>query len=143
MLLAEGHQRTGGAEIKICANNTKEDYIIVPIEWQIKSSFLLSPETPTFVDGKPLGEERHLVIESLDRRAFEVLGVAISGVAVEVSKIRHNRGKNKYEIALADLVPIIGGPGLSARGELTIHTDRADESIVRVPVTALSSRKRN
>jgi hypothetical protein len=49
--------------------------------------------------------------------------------------------RNEYRLKLSDLAELIGRSDGAASSELIIATDRKDETVVKVPVATLITRK--
>ena len=139
-LLAGSHDRKGGFNIKIYTDETKSQFVNLPVSWHIEPNFSVTPESPLFIDNEPMDAE-HLKIESVDGSPFEITEITFYGKTLGKDKIEGSANRNSYQLKLSSMAALIDQSSGAAQADLTIGTDRKDEPAVKVPVRALFTRR--
>jgi len=139
-LLAVSHDRSGEFNIRIHTDDTKSQFVNMPVSWHIKSNFSVTPERPLFIDGEPQDDD-YLSITSVNGHPFEISEIAFFGNTFSKDKIESESGNTGYRLKLSELGALIGQPSRETQSDLVITTNNSDEPIIKVSIVILTTNK--
>ncbi|MCL1908777.1 MAG: DUF1573 domain-containing protein [Holophagaceae bacterium] len=138
-ILEATDDRTGNFNVKIYMDETKSQFVNLPVSWRIKSNFSISPEKLLFVDNVAQDYDV-LTVKTLDARPFQIIKIQLNGKTLDEDKI-NSPMQNIFEIKLNDIGEMIDQASNVARSELIIATSHVEEPIIKIPITTLLTSK--
>jgi len=130
--------RQGTFDIKIFSDLKETQYVILPVRWNIKSYFDVSPNNIVFIDKEPQFV-RSLVIGSVLLNSFKIKSVFINNVPLNDPPIAYNSKQKQYWLDLIALADRLDINDKNVRSEIVIETDQVEEPILKIPIIILSS----
>ncbi|MCL1894822.1 MAG: DUF1573 domain-containing protein [Holophagaceae bacterium] len=132
-------ERNGSLTIKIYTDETKEQFVNLPVSWYIKSNFSVFPGRLLFIDNEAQDGD-YLTIKTLNGSQFEISEVWVSAKKLSSDFIGGNKEQSEYTIALCEIATLLDNLDYLASSELVINTNHCEEKSVKIPISTLFSK---